>query len=149
MKNIEELKRTLQINGKWKKDAIFSIMLLMEACAPWWKGITKTKEEGWCPENQWVNESREMEYVKLLRLGCKCVRESQGIAGVVQFGLNIVQDVVVLEEGARARLLREFKNSGVVDVWCGLYRGYHQMCNGLGAIPIPLPHPDMLMRHIQ
>ncbi|KKU65394.1 MAG: hypothetical protein UX89_C0030G0004 [Parcubacteria group bacterium GW2011_GWA2_47_16] len=143
MKNISELLLALREDGKWRKDALPAITLHVEARAPWRNVGTTTVdvESCWYPDNPWVTAERESEYMELLRLGGRCVGESIETGGVVQFGLNVYQDAVVLQGEARVRLCAEFNNTGIVALLRRLYDAHYLSLVG-ARISMRLPSPD-------
>lgn len=150
MNNTEntELIASLQVDGSWRKDALTRIIVLMEVCAPWLGGGSKGAGEIWSPPNPWITESREVKYIELLRLGCRCIRELDNVVGIVQFGLNVSYDLAVLPRDERRRLVSELDSLDFMKLFYQSYRTHY--FQGLESrVPANLLHPESLVSRIQ
>ncbi|MSU55433.1 MAG: hypothetical protein EXS46_02730 [Candidatus Taylorbacteria bacterium] len=160
-----DLMRELLVDGKWRSDALTIIILCMEKSAPWlkgeanvggvaWspprpllKGEAKVKNVAWSPSKPWIDDLREAKYFELLRLGCRCVRESGNYSGVVTFGININFDIGALRGKERDRLIYELRTLDFMGLFNQPYRMYWLM--GLASIYLyNLPHPVNLIENV-
>lgn len=159
---VEMLLRSLKADGLWRKDALFKIMLCMEADAPWLAGGTREGGAVWGPENPWIDERREAKYFELLRLGCQCIREfksqsGQDIADIVQFGLNVYYDILGLKMSGNNtyrsaplnRLLLAIRNAGLVPLFSPLYEGTHRVSSRPMVLKINFPESKWVISQMQ
>ncbi|MSR78796.1 MAG: hypothetical protein EXS59_01475 [Candidatus Taylorbacteria bacterium] len=149
MKAIEtaDLLNYLLVDGKWRRDALSTIILCMEKHAPWLEGVANEESDVWSPSNPWIDDFREAKYIELLRLGCRCIRESEYDSGIVTFGINVDFDIGALRGAERRRLISELQELNFMEIF---YRPY-QMYYYLGFEPdlhYSLPHPEMLLRNV-